>query len=55
MLAIWIKDNGSRSGKALKLSTNCFTYQECEMLKIELCSMNLKVSIHKTGTLNQYN
>ena len=29
MLAIWIKDDGSRSGKALKLSTNCFTYNEC--------------------------
>ena len=55
MLAIWIKDEGSRSGKALKLSTNCFTYQECEMLKMALQGMNLKVSIHKTGKLNQYN
>ena len=36
MLAIWIKDDGSRSGEALKLATNCFTYEECNKLKIEL-------------------
>jgi len=55
MLAIWIKDKGSRSGKALKLSTNYFTYPECEILKTQLNNKNLKVSIHKTGRLNQYN
>lgn len=55
MLAIWIKDDGSRSGKALKLSTNSFTYEECIKLKNELNNKNLKVSIHKTGVLNQYN
>ena len=55
MLAIWIKDDGSRSGKALKLSTNCFTYEECDRLKMKLNNMNLKISIHKTGKLNQYN
>lgn len=55
MLAIWIKDDGSRSGKALKLLTNCFTYPECEILKTKLNNKNLKVSIHKTGRLNQYN
>lgn len=55
MLAIWIKDEGSRSGKALKLCTNSFTYEECIKLKNELNNKNLKVSIHKTGVLNQYN
>ena len=55
MLAIWIKDDGSRSGKALKLSTNCFTYNECQKLKTELNQKNLKVSIHKTGVKSQYN
>lgn len=53
ILAIWIKDDGSRSGKALKLSTNCFTYEECDKLKFKLKNKNLKVSIHKTG--HQYN
>jgi hypothetical protein len=56
ILAIWIKNDGSRSGKALKLSTNCFTYEECEILKIKLNNMNLKISIHKTGAKpHQYN
>lgn len=55
ILAIWIKNDGSRSGKALKLATHCFTYPECEILKTQLKNKNLKVSIHKTGRLNQYN
>ena len=55
ILAIWIKDNGSRSGKALKLRTNNFTYEECSKLKDSLMNYNLKVSIHKTGVINQYN
>ncbi len=57
MLAIWIKDDGSRSGKALKLSTNNFTYLECMKLKTELENnpFNLKISIHKTGKEGQYN
>jgi len=55
MLAIWIKDDGNRSGKALKLCTNNFTFEECLKLKEILMNKNLKVSIHKTGTINQYN
>lgn len=55
MLALWIMDDGSRTGKALKLCTNCFTYQECKLLKNKLITKNLKISIHKTGKLNQYN
>jgi ubiquinol-cytochrome c reductase cytochrome b subunit len=27
-LAIWIMDDGCRAGKGLKLSTNCFSYEE---------------------------
>ena len=52
---MWIKDDGARSGKALKLCTNNFTYLECTKLKKELEKKNLKISIHKTGKKNQYN
>jgi hypothetical protein len=55
MLAIWIKDDGCRSGKGLKLATHAFTYLECYRLQTALQSMGLKVSLHKTGVLNQYN
>ncbi len=54
-LAIWIKDDGSRSGVGLKLATNNFTYNECNRLKLALIENNFKVSIHKTGVKNQYN
>ena len=30
-LAIWIMNEGSRVGSGLKLSTNCFTFKECEI------------------------
>lgn len=54
-LAVWIKDDGSRSGVGLKLSTNSFTFEECTHLKNTLDKLyNLKVSIHKTGVLNQH-
>jgi ubiquinol-cytochrome c reductase cytochrome b subunit len=54
-LAIWIMDDGCRSGKGLKISTNSFTYDECNYLKIFLMNRyNLTVSIHKTIILNQY-
>lgn len=55
-LAIWIMDDGSRSGKGLKLATNNFTYLECEILaNILRKKFNLIVSIHKTGHINQWN
>lgn len=55
-LAIWIMGNGSRAGQGLKLSTNSFTYKECEELSnILINSYGLIISIHKTGTYNQYN
>jgi ubiquinol-cytochrome c reductase cytochrome b subunit len=55
-LAIWIMDDGSRSGKGLKLATNNFTYLECEILaNILRKKFNLIVSIHKTGHIDQWN
>jgi ubiquinol-cytochrome c reductase cytochrome b subunit len=50
-LAVWIMNDGSRSGDGLKLSTNNFSFLECERLaNILRNNFNLKVSIHKTGT-----
>lgn len=55
-LSIWIMDDGSRVGNGLKLSTNNFTYQECTILRnIQINKYNLKVSIHQTGVINQWN
>ena len=54
-LAIWIMDDGGRSGVGFKLCTNNFTYHECERLKLALIGKDLKVSIHKTGVIDQYN
>ena len=54
-LAVWIMDDGSRSGKGLKLSTNCFTYEENLVLaNILRKKYFLKISIHKTGYVGQY-
>lgn len=55
MLAIWIKNDGYRSGKGLKLATNHYTYEECIKQKEELNKKKLIVSIHKTGEYNKYN
>lgn len=52
-LAIWIMDDGSRSGQSLKISTNQFSYTE--NLKLKFLLYPLVVSIHKTGTKDQYN
>jgi hypothetical protein len=49
-------DNGSRSGKGLKLATNNLKYDECILLANLLRNkFLLKISIHKTGHLNQWN
>lgn len=55
-LAIWIMDDGSRVGKGLKQSTNNLTQRvECEKLaKILHKKFDLKVSIQKTGSVNQW-
>ena len=56
VLAIWIMNNGSRSGKGLKLTTNNFTYDECKILQDKLIILyDFKISQHKTGVFNQYN
>jgi ubiquinol-cytochrome c reductase cytochrome b subunit len=54
-LAIWIMDDGSRAGKGLKLATKNFTYNECNLLtNILRIKYDLKISIHKTGHINQW-
>jgi ubiquinol-cytochrome c reductase cytochrome b subunit len=54
-LAIWIMDDGTKMGKGLKLSTNCFTYNECLILiKVLNENFNLKASIQSAGSNNQY-
>lgn len=55
-LAIWIMDDGYKSGKGLKLSTNSFKYNELLFLiKLFYDKYDIKVSIVKTGVYNQYN
>ncbi len=55
-LAVWIMDDGGRSGQGLKIATNSFTYDECFILADILRNKySLSVSIHKTGVINQYN
>lgn len=54
-LAIWIMDDGCKSGSGLKLSTNNFNYEEIEYLKYLLKNIyNIDSNIHKTGVNNQY-
>lgn len=54
-LAIWIMDDGCKSGKGLKLSTNSFKYNELLFLiKLFYDKYDIKVSIVKTGVYNQY-
>ena len=54
-LAIWIMDDGTKMGKGLKLSTNCFSYNECLILvKVLKDNFNLKASIQSAGSNNQY-
>lgn len=55
-LAVWIQDDGCKASSGLKIATNSFTYEEvnflCEVLREKY---QFKVSVHKTGALNQYN
>lgn len=49
-LAIWIMDDGTKSGSGLKLSTNCFTFSECLLLvKVIYDNFNLKASVQSAG------
>jgi len=48
-------DDGSKSSKGLKLSTNSFTFQDCHLLSQVLYdNFNLKSSVQSAGAPNQY-
>lgn len=54
-LAVWIMDDGTRSGSGLSVSTNCFTHED--LLKIQLFLKEkwaFKASLHKCGAKNQW-
>ena len=54
-LAIWIMDDGSKVGKGLKFSSNCFTYDEClNLVKVLSKNFNLKASVQSAGAKDQY-
>ncbi|CAO1639638.1 unnamed protein product (mitochondrion) [Sympodiomycopsis kandeliae] len=54
-LAIWIIDDGSRSGKGLKFRINSFTYDDCLFLSNVLLELyNVRTSVQKAGYANQY-
>lgn len=58
-LAIWIMNDGTKSGTGLKICTNSFSYSECLLLvKVLYDNFNLKASIHSAGNYqkkdNQY-
>lgn len=49
-IAIWIMDDGSKSGKGLKLATNNFTYEEVnKLINILYSKYNVKSSIISAG------
>ena len=56
-LAIWIMDDGGWiKNRGIKLSTNSFSLSDAKKLvKILETKYGLKVAIHSTGSLNQYN
>ena len=55
-LAIWIMNDGGKIGKGLKLATNNFTLNEVKQLIAILdIKYNIKSTIDKTGTIDQYN
>jgi ubiquinol-cytochrome c reductase cytochrome b subunit len=54
-LAIWIMDDGTKTGSGLSLATNCFFEGDLTRIqKILLAKYNLKTSLHKTGVKNQF-
>jgi hypothetical protein len=56
-LSIWIMDDGTWiKNRGIKLCTNCFTLSDIKKLvNILENKYKLKVAIHATGVLNQYN
>ena len=54
-LAIWLMDDGSKSGSSLKLATNSFTFSEClQLVKVLYDKYNIKASVQSAGVENQY-
>lgn len=54
-LAIWIMDDGTKSSKGLKFSTNSFTYDECLLLTNVLYNnFNIKATVQSAGAKDQY-
>ena len=54
-LAIWIMNDGSKSGKGLKLSTNSFSFSDCVFLTEVLSqNFNIKSNVQSAGCADQY-
>lgn len=54
-LAIWIMDDGGRSGYGLKISTNSFTFVDCARLtEILHTRYGIKSSVQSAGAPNQH-
>ena len=54
-LAIWIMDDGTKSGKGLKLCTNCFTKTDVQSLCDVLGEVyNLKATVNSAGVKSRY-
>jgi LAGLIDADG DNA endonuclease family. len=49
-------DDGGKVDQGLKLSTNSFSYSDCNLLiKVLHENFNIKASVQSTGVYNQYN
>jgi ubiquinol-cytochrome c reductase cytochrome b subunit len=54
-LAIWIMDDGTKSGKSLKFATNSFNYTDClKLVQILDNKYKIKSSVNSAGYPNQY-
>jgi ubiquinol-cytochrome c reductase cytochrome b subunit len=54
-LAVWIMDDGGRSGDGVKLATNSFTYNDCTRLTTVLHELyGLKSSVQSAGYPGQH-
>jgi hypothetical protein len=49
-------DDGGKVGQGLKLSTNSFSYSDCNLLvKVLYENFNIKASVQSTGVCDQFN
>lgn len=54
-LAIWVMDDGTRSGYGLAIATNCFLYEDVLRVQCFLRKKyNFQVSVNKAGVHNQW-